>query len=860
MNSADLPGLRALLVVAMAGAWVSTAGPVSARSCDDLTGLVTVASGRTEVVLALPRQFEGRPLRPSAVTVTQGSRDVSALAVERSSPALIDVVVVLDTSVRVRRVEEESKRAAKSLLSALPQQVGSAVIATSPAPVMVQALTPRPRDAAAKIDELKPGGAGALNDAVILAVQQLPADPVRQQHVVVLAAGPDTQSTQDWASVRSLLDRRGVSLDVIDLTSSRSMPEAGTQCPMPTESAGGGAAEVAAAKVAASILDRRRIVLPEVDPGAPLRVTVAFGGVSRSATLTRRGDSAVDSVAVRRTPHSAVGSEALVLALLLGLLAISAFLLLNLWRTERGRTIRRAAVAVLSAALQRFGERGVPDEARRIPRAEGLRRLAYAWHDLDAVIADRPSARTVAEQEAHLEDDQRRVAEKRDAALRQRVFGRDLAVQRREHAVSRAQEVMAVERARRQRVLLAAEEDARRSLGGRIEITKSARPIAAAEEAPAELAAATGLVGSGDRGAADPRSSVGEPAPAQQIDLRRAESGVAVGQGASFGAAAVPLRSSPRPRLEVVRRLGSGRRDTHTVEPEAEEPVEPEVEEPVEPEVEDADEPEVEDADEPAGEGPVEQEVDEPVEPVVEVDDSIETVESDVEDADEPASAQTAGEVLVVPNVEDVAELAAETEQPVEGPGELEVEEPEQESAQPTHAAVPAAGRAVRAAAAAVLPFALMIKTGMDSRWWANLAGVEGVVLAVAISLSVVGSVWLWRATRPPRALRRRHSELVVQAANEEAVRIEQARVLLDRLDDPEAAVDAWESFESMTSLSVPRSTRSLIDPQMDPGALVRYLAVRQRVTPAREQSLLMVAAVPSVLCLLPALAMVLSL
>ncbi|MBA2768174.1 MAG: VWA domain-containing protein, partial [Sporichthyaceae bacterium] len=408
MNSADLPGLRALLVVAMAGAWVSSAaGPASARSCDELTGLVTVTSGRTEVVLALPRQLEGRPLRPAAVTVTQGGDDVPVRAVERSSPALMDVVVVLDASARLGPVEEEGKRAARTLLSALPPAVSAAVVATGRSPVVVRALRPGPRDAVAALAGLTPGGRAALNDAMILAVQQFPADPVRQQHVVVLAAGPDAASGQGWDSVQSLLQRRGVSLDVIDLTSARSVPDAGPQCPVRRESGGGVAgsaasAEEAAAKVAASILDRRRVILPELDPAPPLLVTVEIGGVSRSTTLARRGDPAADSVGLRRTRHAAVGSEALVLALLLGLVAISVFLVLILWRTERGKISRRAAGAVLAAGWQRVGERGVPDEARRIPRAEGRRRLADAWHDLDAVMADGPSARAVAEQEAYL--------------------------------------------------------------------------------------------------------------------------------------------------------------------------------------------------------------------------------------------------------------------------------------------------------------------------------------------------------------------------------------------------------------------------------------------------------------------------
>ncbi len=420
--------------------------------------------------------------------------------------------------------------------------------------------------------------------------------------------------------------------------------------------------------------------------------------------------------------------------------------------------------------------------------------------------------------------------------------------------------------------------------------------------ATAEGAAeAAGIVGSADRvGAEPPLSTHVRQAAAHQIDLRGAESGVAVGQVAGFGAAAVPLRSASRPRLEVVRRLGSGRRETRPVEepveepevgealaesaPEpveetaeelvadaAEEPVGPEAEaveaaaevaEPVEPESEEV----AEAADKAVEREPVAPGTEESAEPATEVQEPVEP------ESTEPAAAadKAVEPEPVAPQTEEPAEPAAEVDEPVDGPvepaaeaekpGEPAVEELGGEPVQPASAGVPAPDRAVRIAAAAFVPIALLIKTGLDPRWWANLSLVQGLVLALGIGLAVVGFDWVRRATRPPRALRRRHSELVLQAAEQEAVRIEQARVLLDRLDDPEAAPDAWERFESMTSLSVPRSTRSLIDPQMDPGALVRYLAVRQRVTPAREQGLLIVAAVPYLLCLLPAAAMVLSL
>jgi hypothetical protein len=76
--------------------------------------------------------------------------------------------------------------------------------------------------------------------------------------------------------------------------------------------------------------------------------------------------------------------------------------------------------------------------------------------------------------------------------------------------------------------------------------------------------------------------------------------------------------------------------------------------------------------------------------------------------------------------------------------------------------------------------------------------------------------------------------------------------------DDDADIIEAWRKFEQRTGLVVPGATRAVVDPHMDPAALVRYLSARQRDGLPAPQPLLVVAAVPLLLCLLPAALLVL--
>ena len=213
-------------------------------------------------------------------------------------------------------------------------------------------------------------GERSLRDAVQLAVAELPTAQDRQQHVVVVAAGADESSSAGWAAVRAQADRRGVLIDVIDLSTTRSLPAAGQQCP------GLVAAEDAAAagrSAAERIVDRRRLLLPEVDDSAPITMTVAVDGLDASAVVGRRTD-----ITGSQPPPSEpdggsdpVGVGTLLLSFLVGLIGLGALLLGVTARSPRAVTWRQATGDLVRAGRDSVAERNTPDH---VPVASRARR------------------------------------------------------------------------------------------------------------------------------------------------------------------------------------------------------------------------------------------------------------------------------------------------------------------------------------------------------------------------------------------------------------------------------------------------------------------------------------------------------
>ncbi len=159
-----------------------------------------------------------------------------------------------------------------------------------------------------------------------------------------------------------------------------------------------------------------------------------------------------------------------------------------------------------------------------------------------------------------------------------------------------------------------------------------------------------------------------------------------------------------------------------------------------------------------------------------------------------------------------------------------------------------------RVVALGLVPAAVALRTLAAGAWWSGLGTAGSVLLAAALLLTLLGLRWTWVATSPPYALRRATARRLAEAEQRRRDQAVHAAELLSRLG--EGGVDdgaAWEAFEQHSGLTVPGSTRAVIDPGMDPAALVRYLGARRRDGSPVPQPLLVVAVVPLVTTLVPA-------
>jgi hypothetical protein len=142
----------------------------------------------------------------------------------------------------------------------------------------------------------------------------------------------------------------------------------------------------------------------------------------------------------------------------------------------------------------------------------------------------------------------------------------------------------------------------------------------------------------------------------------------------------------------------------------------------------------------------------------------------------------------------------------------------------------------------------------LQGRWWTDAGPLGWSVLALAGLLTVLGLGWLWTATGEPHALLPRTRRALAAAEQRQQAQVAAAVALLGELQaGGPSTQETWARFEAQTGLTVPSATRTVIDPEMDPGALVRHLAARQRQGPARAQSLAVVTLVPLLTCLVPA-------
>jgi hypothetical protein len=165
----------------------------------------------------------------------------------------------------------------------------------------------------------------------------------------------------------------------------------------------------------------------------------------------------------------------------------------------------------------------------------------------------------------------------------------------------------------------------------------------------------------------------------------------------------------------------------------------------------------------------------------------------------------------------------------------------------------------VRLVAVLLVPAVVTMRTVTQGRWWTEAGPVGWSVLALAVLLTVLGLGWLWAATTSPHALLPRTRRALAEAELRHRARVAAAGALLDELRTGGPSTEqTWARFEAQTGLTVPSATRTVIDPEMDPGALVRHLAARQRQGPAGARSLRVVTLVPLLTCLVPAMVLLL--
>ncbi len=452
MNAVVGRCLPALLVVASA---TLVAAPAEARSCDQVTGLITTTAPQAGAVLTLPSALTGAAIPTDAVKVSQAGNPVPVLSWRHGDRAFTDVMVVVDTSAAAAASIDVTRRVLTAFLTALPAATSVGVLSAGDSPGVVRERAPGPVDAAVVGATLVPAGAGpgVLRDAVKSALDDLPASAVRSQHVVLIGGGTDVSSTTTWDDLQVRLAARGVALDVIDAGAAPSLPEALPQCPSGPAAAD---PEGFGRSVATAIADSRRLTLGPIGAGA-VSVTVTVGEVTAAGQLLRRGPVSGTQAAVPTAPRSAstVDGSTLLQSLLLGLVGLLLLVVVLNLLTGRGSAVRRTVHEIAWTVRAQYAERGAPDERRRAPRAELQRIRADAWQDLLAVWGDAPSSREVAERAARDEDRARTAAWEHEQAEAERLVGRERAAGRRDRAYRRALELMALERADREHLRLA---------------------------------------------------------------------------------------------------------------------------------------------------------------------------------------------------------------------------------------------------------------------------------------------------------------------------------------------------------------------------------------------------------------------
>lgn len=265
----------AALALVVAATTVVLVPPASARACSDLGVEFTQSGDRARLLLSLPQPLRRAVLAPADVRVVQDGARLPVQAVAKVAPAAGDVALVVDVSVAAAPAADAVRAAAAAFVAQLSPDTRLALVSAGGSPTVVRRLGVGPQAALPAVDALPTGGATDLPAAIRAAIDQLPAAVGRQQQVVVIAGGPGQVADTSWSPVSAVLTRRGIPLDVLDLSSTGpSLPQAGRQCPGAVAPDG---AVAAATALADEVAARRLVRLGPVTGTAPLVVTVSSG-------------------------------------------------------------------------------------------------------------------------------------------------------------------------------------------------------------------------------------------------------------------------------------------------------------------------------------------------------------------------------------------------------------------------------------------------------------------------------------------------------------------------------------------------------------------------------------------------------
>ena len=182
---------------------------------------VQSSDGAVTYILSAEGLAEGESIDPASVRTRLGGVDAATTAApvaEDSGPVVSrTTMIVLDSSGSMAEDDKLAKAqaAAQQYLDTLPDDVNAGLVTFADEATVAVAPTDDRAAVSAGIDALKAVGATALNDAVVLTVDQLGSEGSR--NAVILSDGEDEGSETSAKKAASTLKKSGVVMDAVSL-------------------------------------------------------------------------------------------------------------------------------------------------------------------------------------------------------------------------------------------------------------------------------------------------------------------------------------------------------------------------------------------------------------------------------------------------------------------------------------------------------------------------------------------------------------------------------------------------------------------------------------------------------------------